>query len=376
MQTELESLRNQRREFEQEVRLLRFSLDGAQNDLACLEGVVLSLIEAMTFLKAELKAEAPCVYHDASDVGVSNTGRNHQGIVVVRVFALGFEGESQIASWSGPLVNFRARIGLPCRGAKATHSWATHYDVNVPFHRSLRTEGWLVRLPYVSVEVAAVHKVLDLVLQIIALLSVVLVVAVEATITSAVSVFGSRPHALATLAALFLAPNVVSPPPCPVDPYNGVRAASTRGAPRWQSKVDVCGYPGCDFNAGLSNLAGLFLQYKTSRVVDSRGGPSDDQVRVDSKGEVCVLNLGTRASSPCFLIEVEKENESTRERGALGFHFYTCMSLSGQDSASSFLWHFLPARLMSPIAPAAIRVAGCILTPLCCRVAPSGYYQT
>ncbi|RRT58540.1 hypothetical protein B296_00001351 [Ensete ventricosum] len=223
MQTELESLRSQRREFEQEVRLLRFSLDGARNDLACLEGVVLSLIEAATFLKAELKAEggvylyrldswgsllispglrwlgtscydAPCVYHDASDVGVSNTGRDHQGIVVVRVFALGFEGESRIASWSGPLVNFHAGIGLPCRGANATHSWAAHYDVNVPFHRSLRTEGWLVRLPYVSFEVAAVHKVLDLILQIVALLSVVLVVAVKATITSAVSVFGSRPQ--------------------------------------------------------------------------------------------------------------------------------------------------------------------------------------
>ncbi|RRT83550.1 hypothetical protein B296_00004240 [Ensete ventricosum] len=59
-----------------------------------------------------------------------------------------------------------------------------------------------------------------------------------------------------------------------------------RGAPRLQSKVGVCQCFDCDFDAGLPNLVGLFLQDKTSRVVGYRGGPSDDQVRVDRKGEV------------------------------------------------------------------------------------------
>ncbi|RZR90846.1 hypothetical protein BHM03_00018850 [Ensete ventricosum] len=124
---------------------------------------------------------------------VSNAGRDHQGIIVVWVFALGFKGESRIASGSGPLMNFLAYIGLPCRGANTTRSRATHYDIDVSFHQSLRTEGWLARLPYVWVEVAAMDKVLDLVLQIVAFLSIVLIVAVEVTITSVVSVFDSRP---------------------------------------------------------------------------------------------------------------------------------------------------------------------------------------
>ncbi|RZS16639.1 hypothetical protein BHM03_00048661 [Ensete ventricosum] len=55
--TELESLRNQQRELEQEVGVLRSSLDGARNDRARLEGDVLSLTEAAAFLEAELKAE-------------------------------------------------------------------------------------------------------------------------------------------------------------------------------------------------------------------------------------------------------------------------------------------------------------------------------
>ncbi|RWW82308.1 hypothetical protein BHE74_00009235, partial [Ensete ventricosum] len=56
MGAELESHRSQR-ELDQEVKLLRSSLDGARNDRALLEGDVLSLIEAATFLEAELKAE-------------------------------------------------------------------------------------------------------------------------------------------------------------------------------------------------------------------------------------------------------------------------------------------------------------------------------
>ncbi|RWW46314.1 hypothetical protein BHE74_00047764 [Ensete ventricosum] len=79
---------------------------------------------------------------------------------------------------------------------------------------------------------------------------------------------------------------VVSPPPCLVDSHNGVRTASTRDTPRWQSEVDGYGCSGCNFDAGLSTLARLFLQDNNSRVMGSRGGPSDDQVRVDRKGEV------------------------------------------------------------------------------------------
>ncbi|RWW84295.1 hypothetical protein BHE74_00007112 [Ensete ventricosum] len=45
------------RELEQEVRILRSSLDGARNDPARLEGDILSLTEATAVLEAELKAE-------------------------------------------------------------------------------------------------------------------------------------------------------------------------------------------------------------------------------------------------------------------------------------------------------------------------------
>ncbi|RRT62922.1 hypothetical protein B296_00025408 [Ensete ventricosum] len=57
MRTELESLRSQRRELEQEVGLLCSSLDKAQNDRARLERDVLLLIEVATLLEAKLKAE-------------------------------------------------------------------------------------------------------------------------------------------------------------------------------------------------------------------------------------------------------------------------------------------------------------------------------
>ncbi|RWV85877.1 hypothetical protein GW17_00052291 [Ensete ventricosum] len=48
-----------RRELEQEVGVMRSNLDEARNDRARLEGDVLSLIEAATFLEVELKAERP-----------------------------------------------------------------------------------------------------------------------------------------------------------------------------------------------------------------------------------------------------------------------------------------------------------------------------
>ncbi|RZR91525.1 hypothetical protein BHM03_00019645 [Ensete ventricosum] len=97
------------------------------------------------------------------------------------------------------------------------------------------------------------------------------------------------------------APNVVSPPPHPVGPHNEVQVASTRGAPRWQSEVGVSECFSCNFDTGLSNLTGLFLQDKSSRVVGSQGGPSNDQVRVGSKGEFGVPYLGAGASSLLWL---------------------------------------------------------------------------
>ncbi|RWW59541.1 hypothetical protein BHE74_00033511 [Ensete ventricosum] len=136
----------------------------------------------------------------------------------------------------------------------------------------------------------------------------------------------------------------------------------------------MCGCSGCDFDVGLSNLAGLFLQDKTSRVVGSRDGPSDDQVRVDLKGEVRCPLLG-RQSFFSFFIEVERERESASLRllgGPLGCHFYTYISSTGQVSVSSSFWRFLPTCLMSPVAPTAIRAAGCVLLLLCCRMVPSG----
>ncbi|RRT33335.1 hypothetical protein B296_00043416 [Ensete ventricosum] len=56
MRTELESLRSQRREHQQEVGLLRSSLDGAWNDRARLKGDVLSLTKATTSAVSAYKA--------------------------------------------------------------------------------------------------------------------------------------------------------------------------------------------------------------------------------------------------------------------------------------------------------------------------------
>ncbi|RRT64753.1 hypothetical protein B296_00011704, partial [Ensete ventricosum] len=57
LQGELESLKTQRRRLEEEVRILRSSLDGARNDRTLLEGDMLSQTEATTLLEAELKDE-------------------------------------------------------------------------------------------------------------------------------------------------------------------------------------------------------------------------------------------------------------------------------------------------------------------------------
>ncbi|RZR74878.1 hypothetical protein BHM03_00045321 [Ensete ventricosum] len=121
----------------------------------------------------------------------------------VWVFALGVEGESWITLGSRPLLNFRAGICLPCRGAHASHGWAAHNDVDMSLYRSPRMKGWLVWLPYVLVEVAAMDKVLDLDLQVVAFLCIMPIVAVEATITSAVSVLGSRTQWVVSLQESF-----------------------------------------------------------------------------------------------------------------------------------------------------------------------------
>ncbi|RRT48413.1 hypothetical protein B296_00015467 [Ensete ventricosum] len=97
-------------------------------------------------------------------------------------------------------------------------------------------------------------------------------------------------------------------------PHNGVQAVSTRGAPRWQSEVGVSECSDCDFDASLSNLAGLFLQDKTSWVMGSRGGPSDDQVRIISKGEVR-RPLLRRRSFFSSLVEVGRESQRVPMEG-------------------------------------------------------------
>ncbi|RRT62924.1 hypothetical protein B296_00025411 [Ensete ventricosum] len=65
----------------------------------------------------------------------------------------------------------------------------------------------------------------------------------------------------------------------------------------------------CNSDTGLSTLARLFLQDKTSQVVGSRGGPSDDQVRVDRRVKSDVLL--EHQSFFSFWMEVKRESERT-----------------------------------------------------------------
>ncbi|RWV77234.1 hypothetical protein BHE74_00022038 [Ensete ventricosum] len=80
LRVELESLKSQQRDMEQEVRVLRSSLDGAQNDRSCLERDVLSLTEAATLLEAKLKTKglrAATAYKvsQGSESGLEKMGR-------------------------------------------------------------------------------------------------------------------------------------------------------------------------------------------------------------------------------------------------------------------------------------------------------------
>ncbi|RZR83196.1 hypothetical protein BHM03_00009764 [Ensete ventricosum] len=126
------------------------------------------------------------------------------GVIASSVFILGFEGDPRITPGSGPLLDFCTGISFPCRGAITTLSRAAYNDVYLPLHRAFRVEGWLVWLPYISIEVATTYEVLDLILQIIAFLSVVSVVTVEATIMSAVPVLGLRLHRVGGFEESFL----------------------------------------------------------------------------------------------------------------------------------------------------------------------------
>ncbi|RWV84408.1 hypothetical protein GW17_00053876, partial [Ensete ventricosum] len=128
------------------------------------------------------------------DAGVCNTGRDHQGVVVIWVFALGFKGDPRIASCSGPLLDFSVGISFPCRGAVTTCGRAAYYDVYLPLHRAFRAEGRLSRLSYIPIEVAATYEVLDLVFQIVTFFGVVSVVAVEAAVAFAIPLYGSSPY--------------------------------------------------------------------------------------------------------------------------------------------------------------------------------------
>ncbi|RZS20758.1 hypothetical protein BHM03_00053315 [Ensete ventricosum] len=86
-----------RRRLKEEVGILRSSLDGAQNDRAHLEEDVLSLIEAMTLLKAELKGKG------AKMVGVYKASRG---------FESGLEKMGRVS------YEFRCRVALERLWAK------------------------------------------------------------------------------------------------------------------------------------------------------------------------------------------------------------------------------------------------------------------
>ncbi|RRT61366.1 hypothetical protein B296_00043122 [Ensete ventricosum] len=138
--------------------------------------------------------EAPCIYHNAPDAGVCNMGHDHQGVVMIWVFALGFKGDPRIASCSGPLLDFGAGISFPCRGVVTTCARAACDDIYLPLHKAFRVEGRLSLLSYIPVKVVTTYEVLDLVFQIITFFGVMFVVTVEAAVASAIPLYGLSPH--------------------------------------------------------------------------------------------------------------------------------------------------------------------------------------
>ncbi|RRT44744.1 hypothetical protein B296_00055582 [Ensete ventricosum] len=137
-------------------------------------------------------------------------------------------------------------------------------------------------------------------------------------------------------------------PPHSGSSHNGVQAASTRGAGCRQFEVSVCGCSSCHFDAVPSNIVELFLQDNAfSRVVGSRGGPSDDQVTTIVKGDVRYLLLGYR-SFFSLLIEVVRERDSSlpepplRALGVSLLYLYVLMRSDGDrtisDAARSWVY--------------------------------------
>ncbi|RRT59692.1 hypothetical protein B296_00013111 [Ensete ventricosum] len=107
------------------------------------------------------------------------------GIIVVWVFTLRFESDLKIAPCSGSLLDFGAGISFYCRGAVATRGQVAYYDVYLPLYGAFRTERWLARLSYKPIEVVMMYEVFDLILQVVALLGVMSVVAMEVVVALA-----------------------------------------------------------------------------------------------------------------------------------------------------------------------------------------------
>ncbi|RRT35899.1 hypothetical protein B296_00013539 [Ensete ventricosum] len=78
-------------------------------------------VELLKSIKVEYIDEAPYVYHDVLDAGVYNVGHDHQGVVVVWIFTLGFESDLRIEPCLGSLLDFCAGISFTRRGAITTH---------------------------------------------------------------------------------------------------------------------------------------------------------------------------------------------------------------------------------------------------------------
>ncbi|RZS20857.1 hypothetical protein BHM03_00053421 [Ensete ventricosum] len=166
--------------------------------------VISNHTELLTSVKVEYVGGAPYVYHDAFDAGVCNAGCDPQGVIVVWIFTLGFEGDLRIAPCLGSLLDFCVGISFPCRGAITTRGRATYYDVYLLIHGAFQTEmeRQLARLPYKSVEVTLTYEVFNPVLQVVALLGVVSVVTVEATVAPVVMPLS--PHWIGGFEKLFL----------------------------------------------------------------------------------------------------------------------------------------------------------------------------
>ncbi|RWW57852.1 hypothetical protein BHE74_00035324 [Ensete ventricosum] len=78
-------------------------------------------------------------------------------------------------------------MGMRCRGVVTTRGRAAYYDIYLPLHGAFRTKRLFAWLPYKPAEVTLTYEVFNLVLQIVALLGVMSVVAVEVAIALVVT---------------------------------------------------------------------------------------------------------------------------------------------------------------------------------------------